>query len=112
GLVSGRAALDVDDLVVAEGQDLEALPAAPVRAEPGRGGEDRVLVEPAEGRLDLDRAPATFVNLEAQDLTGLVGPVSGRRLVPPQSTARDAPPLAVSCDQRDERLGITAIERL
>jgi hypothetical protein len=47
-----------------------------------------------------------------QDRTGLVGPASGRSVLPPQKAARDTAPFRVVCEQRCERVRIASIERL
>lgn len=83
GLAASRAALQVDDLPLAEGQDLEAFVAAPVRAEPVGRADDHVVADAGELRLHLDAAVAALPDLEGQDLTGLVGAASRRRVLPP-----------------------------
>lgn len=70
-----------------------------------------MLVDLDELRLDLDPSLAPLPNLEPQDLTGLVGAVSDRRLLPPQEPVRDAAPLGFLGEQRREGLRVAAIER-
>jgi hypothetical protein len=50
--------------------------------------------------------------LEGQDLTGLVGPASGRCALPPEMAVRDAAPLALVCDQVGERSRVASVERV
>lgn len=55
---------------------------------------------------------AALVELELQDLPGLVRPASTRGVLPPQVTTADAAPLAVFVDQCNEWLRITPVERI
>ena len=75
--------MHVEDLAVAERQDLEALPASTVIAQPARGADDLVVADLREVGLDPDSPPAALPDLELQDLTGLVGAVSDRGLLHP-----------------------------
>src|SRR6266516_2006887 len=110
GLAAAGAALHVDDLAVADREYLEAFLAAPVRAEPLRRADDHVIADPGELGLHLDSAVAARAGLGGQDLTGLVGAVSGGRAFPPQVTVRAASPLAFVCDQVGERAGVASVE--
>jgi hypothetical protein len=111
GFAAGGAALHVDDLPVAECQDLEALVASSIRFQPLGRADDLVGADLGELRLNLDPALAPLLDLERQDLTGLLGAVSGGRSLPPEMAVRDATPLVLLSDQRRERLGITPIQR-
>src|SRR5260370_36956562 len=62
-------------------------------------------------RLHLDPAAAALLDLEGQDLTGLVRAVSDGRLFPPQVAVRDAAPLRMLCEQCRERFGVALAER-
>jgi hypothetical protein len=106
------AALHVGDLAVAEGDHLEALCMAPVSGNPAGCTDDLVLRDLHELRLHLDPLVAALVNLELQDLTGLVRPASRWCVLPPETTVRDAPPLRIFGEERRERLRIAMIERL
>ena len=110
GLPAALAALHVDDLPVPDGEHLEALLAVPVRAEPLRRADDHVIADSGEFRLHLDPAVPALAYLEGQDLTGLVGAVSGGRMFPPQVAVRDATPLAFLCDQVGERTRVAPVE--
>ena len=112
GFATGGAALHVDDLPVAECQDLEALVASAISSEPLGRADDFVGADLGELRLNLDPPFAPFLDLELQDLTGLVGTVSGRRSLPPEMAVRDAAPLVLVSDQGRERIGVTRVERL
>jgi hypothetical protein len=75
GLTAGRATLHVDDLAVPEREHLVALATLTVGSEPGRRADD-LVADLCELGLDLDRRVSAFLDLEPQDLTGLVGPSS------------------------------------
>ena len=111
GFATGGAALHVDDLPVAECQDLETLVASSVRSEPLGRADDLVVANLGELGLNLDAALAPLLDLEAQDLTGLVGAASGGRSFPPEVTVRNAAPLVFVGDQRHERLWVALVER-
>ena len=109
GLAPRGAALHVHDLPVPDRQHLVALLPTPLGIEPLRRADDAVA-DLLELRLNLEPPPTA--ELEPQDLAGLVRPVSGRRVLPPEVAVRDAPPLALVGDQRDERPRIPTAERL
>jgi len=100
--------LHVDDFVVADREDLEAFVATSVGGEP-LGRADDLVSELGELGLDFD-APLALGDLELQDLTGLVGAVSGRGALPPEVAVRDAAPLVLLSDQRGERFRISVVE--
>src|SRR5262249_10403198 len=109
GLLACRAALHVDDLAVAKREHLVPLVAAPA-VEPTGRADDHVVADACELGLCHDSAAAVFADLEGQDLTGLVGPASGRCVLPRQVAARDATPFALVCDELGEGLGVTPVE--
>jgi hypothetical protein len=111
GFAAGGAALHVDDLPVAECEDLKALLASSIRSEPLRRADDLVVTDLDELGLNLGPSIAALLDLELQDLTGLVWTVSARRPFPPQMTVRNAPPFVLVGDQRSEGLWVTLIER-
>lgn len=111
GFAAGGAALHVDDLSVAECQDLEALVPSSIRSEPLGRADDLVGADLGELRLNLDPALAPLLDLEPQDLTGLIGAVSGGRSLPPEVAVRNATPLVLVGDQGRERLWVTPIQR-
>ena len=112
GLAAGGAALHVDDHPVTQRQDLEALVASPVCSEPLGRADDPVVADLGELRLNLDPALAPLLDLEAQDLTGLVRSVSGGCSLPPKMAVRHATPLVLVSDQSRKRLRVTPIQRL
>jgi len=103
--------LHVDDLSIPDGEHLEAFLTSPVGSEPGRRSDD-LVANLCECGLGLHPPPVAFLALEGQDLTGLVRTVSGWGVFPPQTAASDATPLVLLCDERNERLWITTIQRL
>jgi hypothetical protein len=111
-LTAGRASLHVCDLASAECDHLEALPRLAVGCEPAGRSDDDVVADLLELRLDCDSPVASLFDLESQDLTGLVGAVSRWGALPPEMTVRHAAPLGVFCEERGERFGVAAIERL
>jgi|GEM_PF-3835366 len=111
GLPAGRAALHVDDLAVPEGEYLEALLAG-AGLHPSGGADDDAVADLGELGLDVDSIVTSFADLESQDLTGLVGAVSGGCAFPPQVPVWDAAPFAFVRDQLRERTGVAAVERL
>ena len=108
GFASGSAALHVHDLAVPEGDD-HGIPSPEfsVVIPQLRGPDDLVVADTGEGQI-VDRPAAACL----QDLTGLVRPASGGRVLPPEVAARWAAPLGVLCEERGERLGIAVIQRL
>jgi HD-GYP domain-containing protein (c-di-GMP phosphodiesterase class II) len=77
---------------------------------PGRA-DHPVVADEREFRLPLDPPSAAGPNRVAQDLTGLVGPASRRRPLPPQVAVRHAPPLGILRKQGGERCRVAAGER-
>ncbi len=59
---------------------------------------DHLVADSGELGPDVDSPVAAFADLEGQDLTGLVGAVSGRCAFPPEVAMRDAAPIALICD--------------
>jgi hypothetical protein len=112
GLPTGCAALHVDDLAVSECEHLEALLARARLVHPSGGADDDVVAGSGELRLDVDSTVSSFADLEGQDLTGLVGAVSGRRAFPPKAAVWDAAPLALVRDELGERSGVASVERI
>lgn len=94
GLAAAFEPLHVDDLAVVEGEDLVALLAAARCLQVGRGDDD-VVAHLLEFRFHIQRLIAAFLELELQDLTGLIGAASGGRLLPPEVSMRDAAPLGI-----------------
>jgi hypothetical protein len=76
------------------------------RADSPRARDDPVAVLGEVERLEAELRAAACL----EDLTGLVGPVSGRRPPPPQASARDAAPVHVVVEERDERLDVALVE--
>ena len=109
GGAARREPLHVDDLVVADGEDHEALLVALARRAP-RCRPNDLVADLHELRVDPSLAPTTLPALELQDLPGLVRTASTRRVLPPQVPAGDAPPFAVLVDQSDERFDIPVVE--
>jgi hypothetical protein len=72
GRTHRRATLHVGDLAVAEGDHLEALLPPAVGAGPSSEADDRILTDLPVLRLYLDAPRAPLLNLEPQDLTGLL----------------------------------------
>ena len=97
GFAAGGAALHVDDLAVAEREDLEAFVAPAIGSKPLRRADD-LVADLGELRLHGDPSLAPLVDLKVQDLTGLIGTVSNRCALPPQMAVRDAAPLIVFRD--------------
>jgi len=91
--------LHVGDLPIAERDHLVALVPPAIVIEPDRRPDDHVVAHALELRLHLGSLGVPFLNLELQDLTGLVGTASGGRAFPPQVPARDAAPFGVLREQ-------------
>ena len=111
GLAAGAAALHVDDRPVAKSEDLEALVLSSIRSEPLRRADDLVVADQRELGLDLDAVIAAPLDLNPQDLAGLIGAVTSGSAFPPEAPARDATPLVLIADQRGEGLRVTPVER-
>jgi hypothetical protein len=69
--------------------------------------DDLVITDAGERQI-LDCPSVACV----QDLTGLVWPTSGRRVLPPEMSLRWAAPLSVLREEGYERLGIATVQRL
>jgi hypothetical protein len=106
----GPAHLHVRNLSVADRQDVTTLRAIPAPVEPRRGA-DELVTELNELGVQLEVLPA-MVDLPLQDRTGLIGAASGRCILPPQETTRDAAPFGVLGEERGEGNGITPVECL
>ena len=87
--------------------------ASTVGIEPVRAPDDLVVsnLGVVSSRGDPTGA-AVSLDGEPQDLTGLVGPASARGVLPEEETAGDTPPFCVLSEERSERLGISAVERV
>ena len=105
-----RAALHIDDLAVAEGKHLVALLPRAVLVYPLCRADDHVVADAGESWPDIDSTVAVLVDLEGQDLTGLVGPASGRPAFPPEVAVRDATPFTVVGDQVGERARVASMQ--
>ena len=88
-----------------------ALVPRPLGVRPG-GRPDELASDFGERRLEEEPARAVLPDLEVQDLTGLVGTASGRRVPPPQVSLRNTAPLRALGEERRERTGIALVERL
>lgn len=110
GVPTRRAALHVDDLSATEGDHLVALVSSSFGIGPPGRADDLVIADLGELRLHLDPSRAPFLDLELQDLTGLVRAVSRGCVFPPQMAVGDAAPFCVSGEQERERCRIAAIE--
>ena len=88
-----------------------ALLSAPVGVHPLCRADDSVVTDLGEFRLHLGSTFALLADLEFQDLTGLLGAVSGRGALPPQEARGDAAPLCVLREKGRERAGIASIQR-
>ena len=108
GFDSGSTALHVHDLVVPEGDDHGIPPPQlSVRIPQMRCPDDLVVTDAGERQIvDCPSASRT------QDPTGLVWPTSGRCVLPPEMATRDAAPLGVLSEERDERFRIPEIQGL
>jgi hypothetical protein len=104
--------LKVNDLPVPERDDLVTLDALSTLIQPRGRADHPVLTNERELGLDLRRSTASFLDLERQDLTGLVGPASGRRPFPPEVARRNAAPLRVLGQQRSKRAGVALAQCL
>ena len=71
---------------------------------PARRGDDLVSVLGQIERIEPESAAS-------ENLTGLLGPVSGGRVSPPQVAARNAAPVHVLVEERDEGLDVALVER-
>ena len=108
-MTAGGAVLHVDDLPVPHAQYLIPLDSRAIGNEPVRGSDD-LVADLRELWLHLDPSLAPLLDLKLENLTGLVGAVSGGCVFPPQMTARDTTPLRVLCEQRSKRFRVTAVE--
>jgi hypothetical protein len=89
---------------------LEALLPSAVAAGPLRRADDLVVTDSPELGLQIDAPLAPFLNLEPQDLTGLVGAASGGSALPPEMAAGDTAPFRVFGEQGAEGLGVALVE--
>lgn len=102
------ALLHVPDLAVPEGDNHGiALRRHSVDSRPMRGTDD--LVFSNLGKREVLDLPAAA---RLQDLTGLVRSSSRWCVFPPEVAVGDAAPLGVLREERGERFGITATQRL
>src|SRR5258708_30484849 len=110
GFAAGPAALHVNDLAVVNSKLLVALLLLTVGAEPAGRAYDLVLAHQGEIRLDVEPRSASFLDLERQDLTGLLWASSGGGALPPEMTMREPAPLRTVSEQGSERLRVAVIE--
>ncbi len=105
------AVLPVDDPFLADREDLvdRALGLAAL-VQPARTRDDLVADLTELGSFEPDATVWLLFALELENLTGLVGAVSGGRSLRPEEAARHATPLEVFVQQRDERVGVAAVE--
>ena len=109
GFASSGAALHVHDLAAPEGDNHRIpFPALSVVTRQVRSSDDLVVTDPRE--REIVDCPAAASSL--QDLTGLLRAASRGRVLPPEAAPRNAAPLSVLREERDERLGVAAIQRL
>jgi len=109
-LTSGGAALHINDLPVTHGQHLISLDStAAASDEPPRRTDD-LVADLRELGLHIDSSLALLPDLKLENLTGLIGAVSGRRAFPPQMPVRDTAPLRIICKQRGKRFRVAAVE--
>src|SRR5262249_43780443 len=73
--------------------------------------DDLVVAHDGVFRVDGDPS-AALRHLELQDLTGLVGASSGRRVLPPEEAVRDAAPFRILSEERRERFRVATVERI
>ena len=111
GLTARRTPLHVDDLAVAHCEHHEPLLMAVIRRSP-RGRPDDLVTYLRELGRDSGQMRTLLLQLELQDLTGVVGTASTRRLLPPQMAVGDSAPFAVLVDKRKKRLRVSAVERI
>ena len=102
GVLSRLAVLPVNDPAAADGHDVVALVLAPVFADPDEGTDHLVFADRRVVGLDQGRPSLVPRDPLLQGLTGLVGAVSGGRVLPPEVSARDPAPLCVISEQRGE----------
>ena len=108
GFVLRTAVLHIHDLAIPESDDHgAALSRLSFITRHVRGPDDLVVTDFDERQI-VDRPSAAPL----QDLTGLVWPASRGRVLPPEAAGRDAAPLGVLREERDERLWIAAIESI
>jgi hypothetical protein len=108
GFDSGGTALHVHDLAVPESNDHRIPPPKSSVGIPHLcGADDLVVTDASEGEI-LDRPSVARL----QDLTGLVLAASGGCVFPPEVAAREAAPLSVFGEERDERLRVALVQRL
>jgi hypothetical protein len=109
GFPAGLTALHVNDLAVSDRQHLEPLDRPSVSPRQRCRADDLVADERELG-LDLGRRSSALLSLKGENLTGLVGAASRRRLLPPEVTVRDAAPLGVLSEEGCERFWIALVQ--
>ena len=112
GLAARATHLHVCDLVVSKRQHVPARIADLVHAGAVHRADQLVVASPRKRRVELEAVGTSLPDPVRQDLTGLVGAASGRRVLPPQEAVRHAAPFRVFGEQGRERLGITFVESL
>ena len=78
--------------------------------QPARTRDDPVADLTEFGGFEPDTTVRLPFALELENLTGLIGAVSGGRSLPPEEAARHATPFEVFVQQRDERFGVAVVE--
>jgi hypothetical protein len=76
------------------------------------GRTDDLVADLRELGLNVDPLSAAFADLKFEDLTGLVGAVSGGRALPPEVTVGDSPPLGTFREQRRKGDWVALVKRL
>jgi hypothetical protein len=103
--------LHVSDLAVPERKYLVPLDVSALVVAPDRRPDD-LVAHLRELRPNLRRLASTVLDLEPQDLTGLVRAASARDPLPPEMTDGDSSPLCVVGKERNERLRVALVESL
>lgn len=112
GFPTRTTALHVDDLAFAEGDDLIALDVLAALVLPNGRADDPVVPDQCELGRNAPWLAAALLDLETQDLTGLVRSASGRGVFPPEVAVGDATPLGIVGEKRRQRRRVTLVQRL
>jgi hypothetical protein len=105
------AVLPADDPFVADREHLvDRLLRLAVLVDPVRGRDDLVSYFGDVNRLDPEATVRSSLALEVENLTGLVGAVSGGCPFPPEVSARRSPPFKVIVQERNQGRGVALVE--